>query len=249
MSRIAATVAATAACILSKTSPLLNDSKRNFYSDSTVVDVIPGPVTNEDSQLLGPSTVISGMKIRLSPLVENAFRAVRTQVDNIWNNILNYVYGHRNTLFEKERQISDTVKSLQDPSEDLEINSIYVVSAVVMGQIMARPSNLLVRMFLPLGLGMGTFKFLMPHTFSKAADFFWQAEKKALPGLASTQHTAVEQAEKFARTLEQTVVKGQTKYHDGVKNLRSKVGEFAGFSLSEDVTDKYVGIDEGTKKI
>lgn len=238
MSRLLAVLAGTAAAVFAQSGPILNESKRRFYEETTDVNAVPGRSTQEETELLGPRTVVNGMTVRLAPIVENAFGAVRTSLEDTWTTVESYVNDSKNTIYEKDRQVSSTIRSLHHRSEDLMPNSIYIAIAALTGQIIARNRNIVVRAFLPLGLGIGAFQYFLPKTFAHTASFLWKAEQKALPGLASTQGAAVEQAEKLVQSIEQTAVKGKESYINGVESVKNKVFRFTGLNLNEDVTDK-----------
>lgn len=238
MSRIVAVVATAIATTLTQSSMILNESKRSFYTDKTDVATVPGIASQEDTELLGPRSVVNGMTVRLTPAMESAFGVARTTLLDAWTAVEGYVNDGKNSFYEKERQVSATVSSLHHRSEDLLPNAIYIAIAALTGQIMARNRSFVAKAVLPVGLGLGAFKYFLPQTFSHTADFVWKAEQKALPGLASTQGAAVEHAERFAQTLEETAVKSQEKYYSGVDTLRTKVIKFTGLNLNEEVTEK-----------
>lgn len=238
MSRIIAVFAATVAGTLLQTTPILNESKRSFYTETMDVSTVPGVASQEDTELLGPRTVVNGMTVRLTPAMEGVFGAARTTLLDAWTYVESSVNDGKNSLYQKEREVSATVRGLHHRSEDLLPNAVYIAIAVLTGQIMARNRSIVAKAVLPVGLGLGAFKYFLPQTFSHTADFVWKAEQKALPGLASTQGAAVEQAEKLAQSLEETAAKSQEKYHMGVETLRTKVIKFTGLNLNEEVTEK-----------
>lgn len=238
MSRILAAAAGTAAYILVQSSPVMNESKRRFYAETTNVNTVPGNAAQEETEILGPRTVVNGMTVRLSAGIENVFGYAREGLLNTWNTIESYVNDSKNTIYDTERQVSSTVRSLHHRSEDLLPSSIYIAIAALTGQIFTRNRNIVARAIVPIGFGLGAFKYFLPQTFAHTASFVWKAEQKALPGLASSQGAAVAQAEKLVETLENTAVKGQETYHNSVEALRTKVIKFTGLNLNEEVTDK-----------
>ncbi|WPK25437.1 hypothetical protein PUMCH_002754 [Australozyma saopauloensis] len=237
MSRILISITGAAAYMYAQHTPVLNESKRRFYAETTDVSTVPGN-TSEETQLLGPREVVGGMTVRLTPILEGVFEAARKTVENSFETVESYVNDGKTSLYATERQVLATVQSLHHRSEDLMPNAIYVAVAALTGQIMARNRGFVAKAVLPVGLGLGAFKYFLPHTFAHTTDFVWKAEQRAMPGLASTQGAAVEKAEKFAKTLEESAVKGQEKYYSGVESLQQNVRKFTGLNLSEEVSDK-----------
>ena len=238
MSRAVLSFAGAAAYCAFKLNLILDEPKRRFYAEETEVFTVPGIAGQEDTQLLGPRTEVNGMIIRLNSVVESGFSAVRTALLDVLGAVEAHVNDSKTVLYEKERQVSATVEGLHHRSEELVPNAAYIAIAFLTGQIAARNRGFVAKAVLPVGLGLGAFKYFLPQTFSRTADFVWKAEQRAFPALASTQGAAVEKTNELAHTLDESATRCLEQLSSSVEALRKKVIRLTGLNSSEDVTDK-----------
>lgn len=241
MSRIFSALAATAAVCVASATPVYNDPKRKFYEDEKDIYAVPGtttPASAQETELLGPRSVVNGVTVRSTSAVESAFRAVRESVYGAYTSTEEYLNDGKERAYQTERQVTSTVSSLHNKSEDLLPNSIYIVIAALSGSIIARRRGVVARAFLPVALGLGAFKYLLPQTFANTSAFLWKVEQRSFPELADTQTAAVKRAEDLAVLVEQSALAGQQKVTSGVESLRRKISQVTGLTIDEDVLKK-----------
>lgn len=241
MSRYIVAIASSAAVLASFRSTLHNEPKRNFYEDEKDVVPVPGtviPSTTSEAELLGSNSVVNGVTVRSAPQLESVFGSVRGSLYNTYVSAQNYLNQGKEKVYDAERKVTGTVSSLHNKSEDLLPNSIYVVIAGLSGNILARQRGILARTFLPLALGLASFKYFLPQTFSNTAGFAWKVEQRTVPELANGQVAVLEHAEKFKENIEKTAESSKGKLHNGVQAVRRKVSVLAGLNVDESVTKK-----------
>lgn len=236
----AVALGAAATCIF-KTSTIHNDLKRRFYEDEASVNPVPGttiPSTETQQEILGPRSVINGVTVRSISSVESAFRSLRETVTRAVTATQDYLDEGKVKMYQAERDVTGTVSALHDRREDLLPNSIYIVIASLSGNIMARQRGVLAKVFFPVGLGLASFKYFLPQTFSNTMGFLWKVEQRSMPALATTQVAALEKTERLVNQVEQTAVSGQEKVSGSMESLRKKIITATGLNLDEEVSKK-----------
>lgn len=222
-------------------STIHNDSKRNFYEDEQSVVPVPGtttPTSESQLEILGPRSVINGVTVRSTGQIESFFRSVRESVYGAYVSTNEYLNEGKNKYYETERQVTGTVSALHNKLEDLLPNSLYIAIAALSGNILARQRGVVAKAVLPFGLGLASFKYFLPQTFSNTMGFLWKVEQRSLPELASTQVLALEKAESFVLLIETTAVSSQQKVTAGAESLRRKIVDVTGLNIDDDVTKK-----------
>lgn len=225
----------------SVSSPILNEGKRNFYEDDKEVVPVPGtvvPSSGTEIESLGPNKLVDGVSIRSSSAIESFFGNIRQNLlkgTDYLQERLNEGYAKYNTT---ERRVSNQLSELHEKSEDLLPNSIYVVIAVLSGNIFARQRNILAKATFPVVLGVASFKYFLPQTFSNVKDFIWSVEKQKIPAVASQQEYALSKASEFAHKIEETSASSQRRVHNGVSYLKRSISDITGLNIDEEVSKK-----------
>lgn len=222
-------------------STIHNDPKRNFYEDEQNVVPVPGTVTPSSPaqlEILGPRSVVNGVTVRSSGSVESFFKSVRESLYGAYTSTQEYLNEGKHKYYATERQVTGTVSAFHNKLEDLLPNSIYIVIAALSGNILARRRGIISRTVVPIGLGLASFKYFLPQTFSNIMGFAWKVEQRSLPELANSQVLAMEKAENLVLLLEKSAASGQQKVNSSVEALRRKISDVTGLNIDEEVSKK-----------
>lgn len=241
MSRALLTFAATAAILIKPHAVIHNETKRSFYEDEKDVVAVPGTniaSTDAQTEILGPRLVVNGVTVRSVPSLENGFASVRKSLYGAYSAGQEYLNEGKEKVYKAERQVTGTVSALHNKSEDLLPNSIYIVIAGLSGNILARQRGIVARTLLPVALGLASFKYFLPQTFSNTAGFAWKVEQRTVPELAQGQVAVLAKAENLVESFEKTAKSGQDKVQSGVEAVRRKVSVLTGLNLDEEVSKK-----------
>lgn len=244
-------VLATGSVIMHGTSPVLNESSRRFYEDESVT----GSTTVEGSSTLdgtdkidttivdtaetvSPQRIVNGVMVSSPSKIESAFKYIRENVYSGYSQLSDYANKGYNKLYAEERKVTNTVSQLHDKSEDLFPNSIYVFIAAMSGTIMARQRSVLARMSFPVILGLGSFKYFLPNTFTSTANFVWGLEQQKLPEIAKHQQALVTKSGELVTKLENATESSQKSVDSSLLSLKKGIKKYTGLNLDDDVTKK-----------
>lgn len=230
-----------AAVSLLISSPILNESKRRFYEDENDVVPVPGTVTpssGTELEMLGPNRLVDGISVRSTKSLESFFGSARGVVVDAFNCTQNYLNQGYTRYYETERLVADTVSGLHSRHEDLLPNAIYIAVAALSGNIIARQRGALSKVFFPVALGVASFRYFLPQTFSNTAGLVWQLEQRSLPQVAQQQEAAATKAGELVKLLEESTVAGLRRLHEGVQSLRKSVADVTGLNIDEEVSKK-----------
>ncbi|KAK8443193.1 hypothetical protein CJI97_003772 [Candidozyma auris] len=215
--------------------------RRAFYEDEEAVNVFPGTTTPLDaaaSEKLGQQYVLEGVTVRTTNSVQNAIKSARESVVGAFRCAENWLNNGKAKYIESERSVSDTLSSLHEKREDLLPNSIYIAVAGLSGNIFARNRGPIARFFVPTILGLGAFKYFLPHTFSNTVGLLWKVEQRTLPEVAQQQVSAYNTAHEWAKKVESSAVEGQHRVSSGLESAKRKLASASGLNLDEEVTKK-----------
>lgn len=221
--------------------PILSETKRKFYEDESNVVPIPGTVTpaaGSELKVLGPNRLVDGISVRSPSSLESFFKQTRQAVINSYDYTQNYLNKGYTKYYETERQVTQTVSELHNKSEDLLPNSLYIVIATLSGNIMARQRGLVSKAIFPLALGLASFKYFLPQTFSNTTGFIWNLEERFVPQLAKSQEESVKKAGELYNKIEKTSESSQDSIHSGVQSLRKSIADVTGLNIDGEVTKK-----------
>ncbi|KAF3986207.1 hypothetical protein FT663_04985 [Candidozyma haemuli var. vulneris] len=219
----------------------LNDTgkKRAFYEDERSTYPKPGTITPaETPENLGQSYVLEGVTVRTTGVVQSAIQSVRESVTGTFACAESWLNSTKSRYIESERSVTDTFSSLHDKKEDLLPNGIYIAVAALSGNIFARNRGVVARFFAPTILGLASFRYFLPHTFSNTVGLLWSVEKRTLPEVAQHQVSAYNKAESWVKDVEKSAVSGQEKVSSGIDSARRKLASATGLNLDEDVSKK-----------
>lgn len=227
--------------MLTAQSSIHNDTKRSFYEDDKDVIPVPGtttPSTESEAEILGPRLVLNGVTVRSTSGLESGFRSLRQALYGTYTSTQEYLNEGKAKIYEAERLVTGTMSALHNKSDDLLPNSIYIVIAGLSGNILARQRGIVAQTLLPLVLGLASFKYFLPQTFSNTMGFAWKVEQRTAPKLANGQVAALEKAEKFVSLVEQSAKSGQQKVDSSLEWLRRKISVLTGLNIDEEVSKK-----------
>jgi len=83
--------------------------------------------------------------------------------------------------------------------------ALYVLVAAMGGSIISRNRNMLLRASLPVAVGIGAARYLLPHTTRNVADLVWTYEEKA--PVISMNHMRIRGA--IEESLKQAKIRGE----------------------------------------
>lgn len=230
-----------AGSIFSNSSVIMNESKRNFYEDESNIVPIPGTVTpaaGTELAALGNNRLVDGISVRSPSSLEAIFKSGRQSLVGAYDSIQKYVNSGYVKYCEKERLITTTASSLHSKSEDLLPNSIYIVVATLSGNIIARQRGIVSKVFFPVTLGIASFKYFLPQTFSNSTQFVWNLEQRFLPQLAQTQKASLEGADKLIHKIEETSDASQKSVSNSIQSLRKSIADVTGLNIDAEVSKK-----------
>lgn len=231
------------ASVLSFKSTAQNDTikKRSFYEDDKQTIPVPGTITPLDTQAsekMSQQYVLEGVTVRTTSLVQDSIRKARESVVGAYACAENWLNNNKSKYIELERSVTNTFSELHDKREDLLPNSIYIIVAGLSGNIIARNRGPVTRFIVPTVLGLASFKYFLPHTFSNTFGLLWKVEQRTLPQIAEQQASAYEKATSLVKGVEQTAVLSLAKVSLGIDSARKTLASAAGLSIDEEVTKK-----------
>lgn len=221
--------------------PIENESKRNFYENEANVVPVPGTVVaagGADLNRLNLIEMVDGVSVRTTKNVEDAFRAARLSLANMYLCLLNYLDEGYTTYSTTERNATRTLAGLHDKREDLFPNSIYVIIAAMLGLIVARPRGIVVRATLPLLFGGAAFRYFLPQTFANTGLFAWKLEEKKFPKVALLHERVISEVDKTIANLEKSAENNVSYIGHKIEALKKTLARSTGLKLDEDVSDK-----------
>lgn len=226
------------AAVYSAKPAYLNDTKRSFYEDEQSVYPVPGTITPAESQNLGQQYIMEGVTVRTTGGVQSVIKSAREAVVGTFACFETWLNNSKSRYIELERSVTDTFSSLHDKKEDLLPNSIYNAVAALSGNIFARNRGIVARALAPTILGLASFKYFLPHTFTNTVGLLWRVEQRTLPEVAQHQALAYNAAEDWVKDAGKSAVLGQEKLSLGVDSARRRLAHVAGLELEQDVTKK-----------
>ncbi|KAK6454071.1 apolipo protein O-domain-containing protein [Scheffersomyces xylosifermentans] len=229
------------AVVVGVQSPVRNEPKRRFYEDEVDVVPVPGTVTpaaGTELEALGPNRLIDGISVRSPSSVESLFKSIREFTFGAYTSLQQSLDKGYNKYHETERQVATTVGDLHYKAEDLLPNSIYIVIATLSGNIAARQRGLLAKATFPVVLGLASFKYFLPQTFSNTTSFIWKLEKTKLPQLAQQQENVYNKTGELVQKIEETSESSRKSIESGVQSLRKSIADVTGLNVDEDVSKK-----------
>lgn len=204
---------------------------RNFYED----EQLDG---HDNANQTAPYQTVNGVLMTSPPQVEARVKSVRLALYSVYSSAVDYV-NHGYTKYNKtERQITDTVSELHDKNEDLFPNSAYILIGGLTGTVFARQRSILAKITFPLVLGMASFKYFLPQTFTSTLNFVWKWEKTRLPELANQQQLLVQRSEDLVSNIEHTGVEGSKKLGHWLESLSYNIKKYSGLNIDQDATKK-----------
>lgn len=218
-----------------------NESKRRFYEDESNVVPVPGTVTpaaGSEVEILGPNRLVDGISVRSPSALESTFKSGRESVASAYNSLQGFLNNKYVQYNEKERQVTSTVSGLHNKTEDLLPNGIYILIAALSGNIMARQRGIVSKATFPVILGVASFKYFLPQTFSNTTGFIWSLEEKYIPEVAHSQQVSIEKADEFVNQIEKASESSQKSLQGRVQSLRQKIADVTGLNIDGDVTKK-----------
>ncbi|CUM66691.1 uncharacterized protein PRCAT00004369001 [Priceomyces carsonii] len=233
-------IAASGAYFISS-SAIENESKRHFYDDDADIVPIPGtivPTTQEQLRALGTTTIIGGASVRSSKSLESFFQSTVDLADRNLQKGELYLNSKYHDYNETERSFTTTVSKLHDRNEDLLPNSLYILIAFLSGNIIARQRGIFARATVPVFLGLASFKYFLPHTFSNTASLFWNLEQQKLPALAKQQELAVEKTDKLVHKIDEKSQATKKRLEGSLLYVKRKLVDFSGLNIDEEVSKK-----------
>ncbi|CDK28580.1 unnamed protein product [Kuraishia capsulata CBS 1993] len=222
-------------------SPILNDSKRNFYGSDEQIVPVPGTVeeaTASQIELLRSGKIVDGVSVRSSTLLEDAFKTVREYSFAYYQAAENALYDATGKYYAAERHVTSSLSLLHNRKEDLYPNSLYILTAALGGSIFARRRNILLRATLPLAFGLVAFKVLLPETFANTARFTLALEKENLPALAENQELLITKADELVKNVENVSQKSVDTLQTYTQKTKRFIGTYTGLDVDQEVSSK-----------
>lgn len=214
--------------------PILNDSKRSFYSDSTA-DNVPGKPQDEDFQL---AKLMEQSKNKPNTILETATEKIRTGASGFIDRARKSYVKHSNNYFRKERQAMDSLSSLHDRTEPFWPNSIYILTGLMTGLVFTRKSNVFMKTLAPVVCGIAAFDIFMPNTFKNTGKRLLGIEKEKLPTIYNKQSDVQEHTASLIKKSIELKNENQKNASIYYEKTRQKIGKAAGLKVDEPVTDK-----------
>lgn len=140
--------------------------------------------------------------------------------------------------FETEREINSTISSLHDRREDLLPNAIYVLTGGILGSVVTRRSNILLRLVSPLVFGVVSFKYFMPLTFERTFTFASDIEKSKLPNVYQTQTDMINKADDLVKQTSELAEAQQKSVNSFFNSAKKFIGDWSGLKVDQIVTEK-----------
>ncbi|KAF4594818.1 apolipoprotein O [Ophiocordyceps camponoti-floridani] len=135
------------------------------------------------------------------------------------------VNASMDAAFHLEQSFTDTIASLAPPrgsGERLMPGAIYVVVAAMAGTIVTRNRNVLLRVSVPLALGIGAGWAVLPITMRNVADLSWRYEQR-FPAVADAHVRLREEFEKGVHYAKVHSEQGVRYVDERVTNAREAV--------------------------
>lgn len=226
---------------IGKPSPIHNDTKRNFYEDEKDIEPVPGstiPNENQQQQPQQQTKLVNGVVVNSPSSVESVFKSIRNSISKASTAVEQYADQGYNRYYSTERRVTQTVSDLHDKSEDLLPNSLYIVVAGLSGLIMARQRSIFAKMTFPVVLGLCSFKYFLPQTFTSTKNFVWNVEKQKLPEIAKQQEAMITKSGELVSQLEKTTESSQSSVINAIGSLKKSIKKYSGLNVDDDVTKK-----------
>lgn len=222
--------------------PLYNDGpKRKFYEDDNEVVPIPGTTVaaaGTEIEILGPNKLIDGISVRTTSGLESFFKTIRETAYGWYQSSEGVIDDQLNSYYSTERNVTNTVSSWHDKSEELLPNSIYILIATLTGNIAARQRGPLAKLTFPVIFGLASFKYFLPNTFSNTTGWLWQLEKAKLPEIAEQQELVLAKADATISKIEKSAESSNKYVQSKVQSLRKSVADITGLNIDEEVSKK-----------
>lgn len=199
-------------------------TNRNFYED-------------EPLDTTAAARTVNGVVVASPPALESSFKSARESLFSAYSASVDYVNSGYTKYYNTEQKVTTTVSELHDKSEDLMPNAVYVFIAALSGNIMARQRGIMAKAVFPVVLGLGSFKYFLPKTFSSTMAFVWRLEQQKVPEIAKQQEQLVTKLGELVGKLEKTGEASREKVSGGLEKAREVVSKYTGLNF-EDATKK-----------
>ncbi|KAG5421234.1 hypothetical protein I9W82_000324 [Candida metapsilosis] len=202
---------------------------RHFYEDDDnfitnkpgTTDPITPKLQSQESIHGGENaTIIDGMVIRTTPILEKYTNSIRQYLITKFNIFEAELETQKSAGMNEWRDLKAEFNSIVN--EPILPNSIYILTAGLTGSIIVRNRNIGLRLITPLVFGGCALKYFMPRTFGNLSKEYNEFEMKTVPDVYKQRQELIGQLRYWRSEAEVQRVKVNDCVIEQVHDLRKK---------------------------
>lgn len=208
------------------------ESHRKFYNDESEVKAAVGEPTEPKlpklvkDELTVESFFESKIKLAREELLKYLEASKKVYIDK------------SNEYYRNEREVLSTVSSLHDKREQLFPDALYVLTGGLLGSVLARRRNVVVKILAPIACGLISFKFFFPNTSKNVFGYLENAEKANLPSVYEKQTELINKTEELVKKTSELPEEGSKEISGLFERTKKLIGEYTGLNVDQTITEK-----------